>query len=131
MTADDSQERDTEADEQDYSPLEPLPIVRALLLLLIRDNPESTGYDLIGLTEELTEGRALLQSGTVYGELRRLENHGMLSSQRETGGRRRREYHITQQGEEELATLMQQVQIRIESVLNPLLARYSSEGPTE
>ncbi|TFG10701.1 hypothetical protein EU538_01220, partial [Candidatus Thorarchaeota archaeon] len=82
MTADGRQEKGNPVDGEEYSPLEPLPIVRVLLLLLIRDNPGSTGYDLIGLTDDLTGGRAVLQSGTVYGELRRLEQYGMLSSQR-------------------------------------------------
>lgn len=124
MTADGRQEKGNPVDGEEYSPLEPLPIVRVLLLLLIRDNPGSTGYDLIGLTDDLTGGRAVLQSGTVYGELRRLEQYGMLSSQRETGGRKRREYLVTEQGEQELATLMQQVKMRITSVLRPLLSCY-------
>ncbi len=131
MTRNNKQGKEYPSGEQEYSPLEPLPIVRVMLLLLIRNEPGSTGYDLIGLIEGLTHGHAVLQSGTIYGELRRLEKHGMLTSQREKEGRRRREYQITQQGEEELAMLMAQVRMRTRTVLNPLLSRYYDEDIIE
>ncbi len=131
MTKHSGQHKDHPSGEQEYSPLEPLPIVRIMLLLLVRDEPGSTGYDLIGLIEELTHGHAMIQSGTVYGELRRLEKHGMLTSQREKDGRRRREYQITEQGEQELAMLMAQVRMRTRTVLKPLLSRYYEEDTSE
>ena len=51
------------------NPLEPLPIVRALLLALLQANPGSSGYDLMKLVRHSTHETVELKSGTVYPEL--------------------------------------------------------------
>lgn len=101
--------------------LEPVPVVRVLLLALIRKSPESSGYDLMKAISDFTNGKINLSSGTVYSALRRLEKNGCLESSREITGRRRRAYTITKQGENDLLQLVNQIEKRVEVLLNPLI----------
>ncbi len=101
--------------------LEPVPVVRVLLLALIRKSPESSGYDLMKAISGFTNGKINLSSGTVYSTLRRLEKTGSVNSSREITGRRRRAYTITKQGESDLLQLVAQIEKRVEVLLNPLI----------
>ena len=101
--------------------LEPVPVVRVLLLALIRKSPESSGYDLMKAISDFTSGTINLSSGTVYSTLRRLEKTGSVNSSREITGRRRRAYKITEQGERNLLQLVTQIEKRVEVLLNPLI----------
>jgi len=104
--------------------LEPIPIVRALFLLLIKKYPNSTGYDLMSYVSEFTHGKIKLQTGTVYGELRRLEKSKLLVSKLTTEGRKKRCYEITDAGKEELACLIRAIRFRIDNLLEPLIKLY-------
>ncbi|MBS3794160.1 MAG: PadR family transcriptional regulator [Candidatus Thorarchaeota archaeon] len=106
--------------------LDPLPLVRAILLSEIWDNPKSSGYDLMKLTSELTGFNVEIQSGTVYGELRAMEEMGLVTSEQEDSGRRRREYKIAEEGKRYLDDLQQQIRARVKDVLEPLLSLMSS-----
>jgi len=104
-----------------YRPMEPLPIVRALFLVFIRRHPNSTGYDLMSLISDSTNGLVELKSGTVYSELRRLEGLDFVKSVQEEEGRKRRTYEITKQGLKELNQLAKQMQMRVDTIIAPLL----------
>ncbi len=106
------------------NPLEPLPIVRVLFLGFIKQHPHSTGYDLMRLISEFTDGRVELKSGTTYSELRRLESQKMVESIQEEEGRKRRTYTITSSGQKELSQLVNQMKKRVESFLRPILSRF-------
>ncbi len=107
--------------------LEPVPVVRVLLLALIRKTPESSGYDLMKAISDFTNGKINLSSGTVYTTLRRLEKNGSVNSSRENTGRRRRSYNITKQGESNLLQLVAQIEKRVEVLLNPLIKFVSDQ----
>ncbi|MHA1929801.1 MAG: PadR family transcriptional regulator [Candidatus Thorarchaeota archaeon] len=107
--------------KKSYRPMEPLPIVRALFLVFIRRHPDSTGYDLMGLISDSTNGLVELKSGTVYSELRRLEALGFVTSAQEEKGRKRRAYVITKSGIKELSLLAKQMQMRVDLIIMPLL----------
>ena len=107
--------------------LEPVPIVRVLLLALIRKSPESSGYDLMKAITDFTNGSINLSSGTVYTTLRRLEKNGSVNSSRESIGRRRRAYKITKQGEIDLFQLVAQIEKRVEVLLNPIIKLVSDQ----
>lgn len=102
--------------------LEPLPIVRALFLVFIRRHPNSSGYDLMKLISKSTKGLVELKTGTAYSELRRLEGMGLVESTREETGRKRRSYVITDQGIESVKQIAQQMRLRVEHIINPLLS---------
>ncbi|WP_245574336.1 helix-turn-helix transcriptional regulator [Desulfovirgula thermocuniculi] len=74
------------------------------LLLLLRRRP-AHGYELMRSLEEFGFGGEDLDPGTVYRNLRRLEEEGLVSSRWDTsgGGPARRLYHLTPEGEEMLA----------------------------
>jgi len=120
-------ERDNEnRSSASHNPLEPLPIVRVLFLGFIKRHPHTTGYDLMKLISEFTDGRVDLKSGTTYSELRRLESQKLVESTQEKEGRKRRSYTITSSGESELSQLSNQMKIRVESILKPLLSLIDS-----
>lgn len=106
--------------------LDPLPLVRAMLLSEIWANPHSSGYDLMKLSSDLIDSYVSMQSGTVYGELRNMEKEGLVVSEQENSGRRRREYQVTQKGKRELKTLCSQIESRVKHVLTPLLSLMKS-----
>ena len=102
--------------------LAPVPLVRVMLLTFIKLHPRSSGYDLAGLIRDFTRGGVELKSGTIYGELRRLEYDRLVTSNQEATGRRKRTYVISEAGIEELSTLVSQVKSRIEYILQPLVS---------
>ncbi len=80
---------------------------------------------------EFTGGRIELRTGTVYSELRRLEEQGLVKTRQESGGRQRRTYRLTAKGKRELESLVKDIEQRVSVVLNPLvqLARESLGQP--
>ena len=63
-----------------------------------------------------------MSSGTLYSELRRLENMGLVSSEQSTTGRKQRKYEISPTGKDALEKISIQVMDRIEYILNPLIS---------
>ena len=104
--------------------IEPLPMVRVLLLHMIEQNPKISGYSLINKISEFSNSKVELRTGTVYNELRKLEKNGSLVSTQEETSRKIREYTITKEGSEELAYLMSIVNKKIKDILQPLLSSY-------
>lgn len=113
-------------DSESLASFEPLPLVRAILLSEIWANPESSGYELMELSSDLTKSYIDVQSGTVYAELRGMEEKGLVTSKQEESGRRRREYRITKNGKVYLKGLQRQIRARVENVLRPLLSLMES-----
>ena len=104
-------------------PLSPLPLTRVIILTLISKFPNITGYNLMKKkVPENLHPDIRLKTGTVYSELRRLEERGILVSEQDVSGRRERRYTLTDSGLEELKQLSQQIQERRNKVIGPLLA---------
>jgi PadR family transcriptional regulator len=78
--------------------------VEPVLLLVLKQNRRSYGYDLLGkLTEHaFTDGR--IEKAVLYRTLRRLEQNGYIESDWETGqaGPARRVYTLTRDGDKHL-----------------------------
>lgn len=71
-----------------------------LLLLGILAGAPGHGYAVITALRECTDGRLELTEGAVYPALHRLEDVGLLASEwQPVGGRRRRVYRITAEGQ--------------------------------
>lgn len=111
-------------DKSSRNLIEPLPMVRVLLLHMIEKNPKVSGYSLINLISEFSNNMVELRTGTVYNELRKLEKNGYLISTQEETSRKIREYTITETGSKELAYLMSIVKKKIDDILQPLLSSY-------
>ena len=74
----------------------------ALLLAVLEDGPRH-GYSVIEMLRDRSAGALDLPTGTVYPALHRLERAGLVESDWETvGGRRRRAYRLTASGERAL-----------------------------
>ena len=70
------------------------------MLLAVLTTRPGHGYAIIEALRQRSGGRVDLPSGTIYPALHRLENAGLVRSEWEmVGGRRRRVYQITQPGE--------------------------------
>ena len=70
----------------------------ALLLAVLEAGPQH-GYAVIEAMRAGSDGALDLPTGTVYPALHRLERAGLIASDWETvGGRRRRAYHLTPAG---------------------------------
>ncbi len=75
-----------------------------VLLGILSDSP-GHGYRVITELRDRTEGAMDLPEGSVYPALHRLEKSGLLASEWEPGAlRRRRVYHLTDQGMAALAS---------------------------
>lgn len=76
-----------------------------LLLLQILEGAPAHGYQIVCSLRERSEGTFDLPEGTVYPALHRLEGHGLLTSDWDTSGpRRRRMYRVTASGHAALQT---------------------------
>jgi PadR family transcriptional regulator, regulatory protein PadR len=74
-----------------------------LLLIGILDDGPGHGYSLIRALRDRTEGTFDLSEGTVYPALHRLEDAGLVASDwQDVGGRRRRVYRLTSDGRDAL-----------------------------
>ncbi len=105
-----------------------IPLTRVVILGLVLKNPHVTGYDLMQIVLEEFKSHMSFKTGTLYAELRRLENMGYLISSQNPTGRKQRKYAITEAGEEELKRLSQQIKMRIEHVLTPLVKLIDSNS---
>lgn len=92
----------------------------ALLLAVLEDGPRH-GYSVIERLRDRSGGALELPTGTVYPALHRLERTGLVESDWETvGGRRRRAYRLTRSGVQALAeqrAVWDQFSIVVTSVL--------------
>jgi DNA-binding PadR family transcriptional regulator len=76
-----------------------------LLLLQILDGAPAYGYQIVCALRDRSEGTFDLPEGTVYPALHRLESQGLLTSDWDTSGpRRRRMYQVTAAGHAALQT---------------------------
>src|SRR5690349_22694226 len=77
----------------------------ALLLAVLEPGPQH-GYAVIEALRAGSDGALELPTGTVYPALHRLERAGLIASDWQTvGGRRRRAYHLTPRSEEHTSEL--------------------------
>lgn len=74
-----------------------------MLLLAVVESQPAHGYAIVDELRRRSDDELDLPEGTVYPALHRLERQGLLASQWQTsGGRRRRVYRLTRRGSEAL-----------------------------
>ena len=93
------------------------------ILAALLDGP-SHGYGIIQEAESLSGGRVRLTAGTLYGALERLAAEGLVEPDREevVGGRRRRYFRLTGDGEDALAEETERMRSSAEVVRGRLSA---------
>src|ERR1700746_1814840 len=84
--------------------MESLPVTEPVLLILLSLAGEPRhGYAILRDTEEMSDGRVRLSTGTLYGALRRLLDDGWIERCREDDNARgRQSYRLTQLGRRNL-----------------------------
>lgn len=105
-------------------------------LLLLLKQRSAHGYDLIQSLLEFGFGERSLDPGTVYRNLRRMEEEGLVSSRWDIGegGPAKRLYRLTEEGEEMLrawAINIGQQRKRLDDFLEKYRAIYGSGGKDE
>jgi len=81
-----------------------------LILRVICEKP-TYGYRIIKSIEEISQGRHIIKSGTMYTTLRRMEKEGLLKSNWQKGesGPDSRMYQITKKGKDYLKSWLEMV----------------------
>ena len=103
------------------SPLVPLPVAKILFLTLLKQFPNSTGYDLISRGAKFAKDKIEIKSGSIYPILHEFEELSLVTSTQQESGRKRRVYVLTDKGEKELVTLGKMLRFRMNLLVNPLL----------
>jgi DNA-binding PadR family transcriptional regulator len=84
--------------------MESLPVTEPVLLILLSlANQPRHGYAILQDTEQMSDGRVRLSTGTLYGALRRLLEDGWIErSSEENASRGRQAYRLTSLGRRNL-----------------------------
>jgi PadR family transcriptional regulator PadR len=102
-----------------------------LVLLGVLSHGPGHGYAVITAVRDLTDGTLDLTEGSVYPALHRLEDLGLLASEWEpVGGRRRRVYSITSAGLAALQTQRRGWQSLVSAVESVLRSNVAPVGGT-
>jgi DNA-binding PadR family transcriptional regulator len=82
-------------------------ILQLLVLAIIRDAGTTFGYAIAQTIRERTADRLILQDGTLYPLLRRLEQQKLVQSTWDVSGERPRKYYrLTTAGDQQLRTML-------------------------
>lgn len=86
--------------------MQPLPLTEPVLLILLSlAGQPRHGYSILKDVEEMSGGRVLLSTGTLYGALRRLLDEGWIERFKEAeSSRGRQAYRLTAGGQRNLRT---------------------------
>ena len=76
--------------------------ISAIILKLLSERDRMYGYEISMRVKELSEGKILLKDGSLYPALQKMTSDGLLSfKEEEVGGRVRKYYYLTRQGQKE------------------------------
>ena len=99
--------------------------LETIIIKLLHDNGEMYGYEISQKVKSQTNDGINLTEGALYPLLHKLEGKGTLQvNVRHIGNRYRKYYRLTQEGEKELVSLLQEMQDyihNIQLILNPKL----------
>jgi DNA-binding PadR family transcriptional regulator len=108
--------------------LESLPLIKILLLVIMTHYPNATGYEMMSYIQKHTNNVINPKSGTIYSELRKLESDKLVKSILYENGRKKRRYQITKKGEVNLNQLIQNVNLKVEKIIFPIISLYKGQG---
>ena len=98
-----------------------------IIIKLLSENTEMYGYEITQKVKELTEGEFKITEGALYPALHRLEAKGLLdTSTRSIGNRMRKYYSLTENGQNEVQSILAEMDQFIKSlqlIMNPKLAK--------
>ena len=85
--------------------------LETIVVKLLSDNNEMYGYEITQKVKEVTSDEFKITEGALYPTLHKLEAKGILScNTRSIGNRYRKYYSLTESGQSELATMLQDME---------------------
>ncbi|ADE36794.1 PadR family transcriptional regulator [Methanohalophilus mahii] len=101
--------------------------IQFLILRVVCQEPLH-GYGIVKAIEELSEGRHIIKSGTMYTTLRRMEKEGLLESfwERSDTGPDKRMYKVTRDGRKHLKEWLEMLMER-KRMMEKILLFYEQE----
>lgn len=100
--------------------------LETIIVKMLHDHGEMYGYEISQKVKEQTEDGIQLTEGAMYPLLHKLEGKGILSVEtRSIGNRFRKYYSLTENGQKEVSTLIQEMETYIKNIrliLNPKIA---------
>lgn len=84
--------------------------ISAIVLKLLSEQERMYGYEISLRVKELSGGKIILKDGSLYPALQKMTSDGLLSFKEETvGGRVRKYYYITKNGQKEKTVYVQEL----------------------
>ncbi len=101
--------------------------IQFLILRVVCEN-SLHGYGIIKEIEELSEGRHVIKTGTMYTTLRRMEKEGLVRSEWKESdfGPNKRDYRITEKGREHLKGWLEMIKER-KKMMEKMTSFYEKE----
>ncbi len=88
-----------------------------IIIKLLNDHGEMYGYEITQKVKDITGEEVKITEGALYPSLHKLEGKGILSVEtRSIGNRFRKYYSITKEGKSELATMLEDMKIYMNSM---------------
>jgi PadR family transcriptional regulator, regulatory protein PadR len=106
--------------------------ISAILLKLLSETERMYGYEISQRVKELSLGKIIIKDGSLYPALQKMTNDGLLSFKEEqVGGRTRKYYYITKQGQKEKTAYVDELKDFIATmnrIVFPELKTFASIG---
>lgn len=84
--------------------------ISTIVLKLLSEQERMYGYEISMRVKELSDGKILLKDGSLYPALQKMTADGLLSfKEEEVGGRTRKYYYITKQGQKEKTAYVEEL----------------------
>ena len=94
-----------------------------ILLRLLKDNGRMYGYQMTQMVKEITKGELSITEGALYPLLHKLEEQGVVETETEMNGNRKRKYYsLTKVGKKQTALAMDEMKAFMQSlefIVNP------------
>lgn len=101
------------------------PLTETVYYVLISLVEQRHGYGIMQFVRDMTDGRVVLGAGTLYGALSTLQEKGWIEPMGIESGDRKKEYRITRQGRDVLASEIR----RLESLVSDGRAMMKEVAP--
>jgi PadR family transcriptional regulator PadR len=106
--------------------------ISAIVLKLLSEQERMYGYEIAMRVKELSGGKILLKDGSLYPALQKMTTDGLLSFKEENvGGRVRKYYYITKQGQKEKTAYVEELKDFINTlnrIVFPEFKMYESQA---
>lgn len=91
--------------------------LKTIILKLLEENDRMYGYEITQKVKELSDGKILVKEGSLYPALHKLVDDGLLTTEKESIGKRVRVYYrLTNDGKSETVSKLEELQDFIQTI---------------